>query len=176
MSQTRPGGDLGKANLTVIQAERHCSSLARCVGFTFSCAKPGANCTVVDAASVYSIYFKSISSGNADKAWRTYLKLPSDVAITIDTSLASSHEASPLVLGCHSDSGYTHQPRGFYSQMIVGASFETAINGIVNPAALEASHGAPQPIYWNHLVLGNAIGHARLSNATQFHGESPMPL
>ena len=27
-------------------------------------------------------------------------------------------------LGCHSDSGYTHQARGFYAQLIFGESFE----------------------------------------------------
>ena len=26
--------------------------------------------------------------------------------------------------GCHSDSGFTHQPRGFYAQLIYGESFE----------------------------------------------------
>ena len=175
------GGDLGKENMTTAQAEKHCTSLQDCVGFTFSCAKPGGNCTTVDATSVYPIEFKRISSDNSDSAWWTYLKLPSDVVITIDTSLAASHAASPLVMGCHSDSGYTHQPRGFYSQMVVGASFEAAVNGIVPPiiaaaSTLQAEHGAPQRIYWNNLTTGTAIGHAKLSNATQFHGESSMCL
>ena len=101
------GGDLGTANMTATQAQAHCSSLLDCVGFTFSCAKPGANCTTVGKTDVYKILFKSISSGNTDRAWRTDLKLPSAVAVAIDSSLAASHAASPLVLGCHSDSGYT---------------------------------------------------------------------
>lgn len=35
-----------------------------------------------------------------------------------------THQVSPWLLGCHSDSGYTHQPRGFYAQLIYGAAFE----------------------------------------------------
>ena len=214
--------------MTSAQAKRHCSGLADCVGFTFSCAKPGGNCTLVDAARIYAVYFKSISSGNSDKAWWTYLKLPSAVALAIDASLTASHNASPLVMGCHSDSGcreshttlprcaaflrapapqprpqrrrkhnlpqqahwhnsatcrYTHQVRGFYSQMVVGASFEAALNGqVVPPKAAapdlrgEASSGPRQRIYWNNLTSGSATGGTALSNATQFHGQSSMSL
>ena len=32
--------------------------------------------------------------------------------------------ATMMLQGCHSDSGYTHQPRGFYAQLIYGESFE----------------------------------------------------
>ena len=31
-----------------------------------------------------------------------------------------THTVNPLFMGCHSDSGYTHQPRGFFAQMILG--------------------------------------------------------
>jgi hypothetical protein len=41
-----------------------------------------------------------------------------------------THVISPLVLGCHSDSGYAHAARGFYSQMVVGDSFTA--NGCVH--------------------------------------------
>ena len=33
-------------------------------------------------------------------------------------------QVNPLFNGCHSDSGYTHQPRGLYAQMVLGESFE----------------------------------------------------
>ena len=33
-------------------------------------------------------------------------------------------QINPLFNGCHSDSGFTHQPRGLYAQMILGESFE----------------------------------------------------
>ena len=47
----------------------------------------------------------------------------------------ATHPVSPLYLGCHSDSGFAHQPRGFYAQMVVGESFEQNLEGIcVRPA------------------------------------------
>ena len=36
--------------------------------------------------------------------------------VTIHTDVVT-HEISELAMGCHSDSGYEHQPRGFYAQM-----------------------------------------------------------
>ena len=45
---------------------------------------------------------------------------PVSVSVAVDEV---THQISPLVMGCHSDSGYAHQARGFYSQMIVGDSF-----------------------------------------------------
>ena len=44
--------------------------------------------------------------------------------------------------GCHSDSGYTHQPRGFYAQLIYGESFEgdlpvdITLNNATGPTAM----------------------------------------
>eukprot|EP00662_Eupelagonemidae_sp_cell21_P035945 gene35945-4072_t len=42
---------------------------------------------------------------------------PPPIAVIVHTD-AVVHEISPLTLGCHSDSGYSHQARGFSSQMI----------------------------------------------------------
>lgn len=44
------------------------------------------------------------------------------IELTINTD-AVTHQISPLAMGCHSDSGYAHQARGFYSQLIVGSDF-----------------------------------------------------
>lgn len=44
--------------------------------------------------------------------------------VTIDVGDDRSHRINPHYLGCHSDSGFTHQVRGFSSQMIFGESFE----------------------------------------------------
>eukprot|EP00658_Telonema_sp_P-2_P038649 TRINITY_DN27689_c0_g1_i2.p1 TRINITY_DN27689_c0_g1~~TRINITY_DN27689_c0_g1_i2.p1 ORF type:complete len:676 (-),score=152.23 TRINITY_DN27689_c0_g1_i2:251-2278(-) len=44
--------------------------------------------------------------------------------VTVDID-AVTHQISELAMGCHSDSGYAHQARGFYSQMIVGSSFNS---------------------------------------------------
>ena len=35
-----------------------------------------------------------------------------------------THQVNELFNGCHSDSGYTHQPRGLYAQMVLDESFE----------------------------------------------------
>jgi hypothetical protein len=56
-----------------------------------------------------------------------------DVVVTVDPGKVT-HTPNPLHLGCHSDSGYTHQPRGFYSQLIIGESFES-----VPPAESDAT-------------------------------------
>lgn len=41
------------------------------------------------------------------------------VNISVDTR-RFTHTLNPLHLGCHSDSGFAHTERGFYSQMIFG--------------------------------------------------------
>ena len=56
----------------------------------------------------------------------------SAVNVHVDTS--SEHAVSPLYLGCHSDSGYVHQPRGLHAQMVTGESFEQNIEGVCNPS------------------------------------------
>ena len=60
-----------------------------------------------------------------------------DVTVTIDADKVT-HQINQLYLGCHSDSGYTHQPRGFYSQLIFGESFEET-----PPAAMRRTVSAP---------------------------------
>jgi hypothetical protein len=97
------GGDLGKLNGTIADAEKHCAELDQCVGFTFSCAAPGGSCNMTSADTTYSMYFKSISATNSDLAWWTWLKLPSAVSLRVDA--ASARPANKLVLGCHSDTG-----------------------------------------------------------------------
>jgi hypothetical protein len=49
--------------------------------------------------------------------------VPPPLVFTVDAS-KPNHTINKLYLGCHSDSGYTHQPRGYYSQMIYGEVFE----------------------------------------------------
>lgn len=45
------------------------------------------------------------------------------VTLRVDAA-APTHELNPLHVGCHTDSGYVHQTRGFSSQMVIGESFE----------------------------------------------------
>ena len=50
--------------------------------------------------------------------------------INVNISSAYEHPVSRFYMGCHSDSGYSHQPRGLYSQLILGESFEEDMEGI----------------------------------------------
>ena len=44
-------------------------------------------------------------------------------SISVDAT-RSTHTVEPLYMGCHSDSGFGHQVRGFYSNLLSGESFE----------------------------------------------------
>ena len=46
------------------------------------------------------------------------------VVIHVATDAGPTHALNPLHLGCHSDSGFVHQVRGFHSNYIFGESFE----------------------------------------------------
>lgn len=65
------------------------------------------------------------SGANATQTW-TIAVPPPPPPIGVTLALDNvTHEISPLTLGCHSDTGYSHQARGLYSQMIVGSSFNS---------------------------------------------------
>ena len=44
-------------------------------------------------------------------------------SISVDAT-QPTHTVDPLYMGCHSDSGFGHQVRGFYSNLLSGESFE----------------------------------------------------
>eukprot|EP01047_Picozoa_sp_COSAG01_P053020 COSAG01_NODE_5639_length_4125_cov_16.441288_9_plen_274_part_01 len=73
--------------------------------------------------------------------------------------------ANPLIMGCHSDSGYVVQPFGLESQMVVGESFEGNWTGY---RPLDNRRGALPNITWNRLHDGQA-SFAR-DTAAPFHG------
>jgi hypothetical protein len=50
------------------------------------------------------------------------------VVVTVDAR-SSTHRINPLFMGCHSDSGFGHQVRSFYSNMLYGESFEPGAPG-----------------------------------------------
>ncbi len=175
------GGDLGKLNATIAAAEQHCTALDECVGFTFACAAPGSVCNMTSVDETYSVYFKSVSATNSDLAWWTWLKLPSAVSLSVDA--ATARPANKLIMGCHSDSGYAHQPRSFYSQMVVGGSFEAERLLSDDQDATsqqwtraDDSHGAPQPIYWNNFTSPGGVGEATLDSSVAFHGATSMKI
>ena len=70
--------------------------------------------------------------------------LQTTISAALRTVADSHDERCPPMMpqGCHSDSGYTHQPRGFYAQLIYGESFEgdlpvdTTLNNATGPTAM----------------------------------------
>lgn len=76
--------------------------------------------------------------------------------------------ANKLFMGCHSDSGFTHEPRGFYSQMVFGESFETALPEGGGP--LNASN--PWSMYAG--MSGESV--AVLDGVSFFHGVNSLKL
>jgi hypothetical protein len=54
---------------------------------------------------------------------------PRPETITIDATNVS-HRINPLFMGCHTDPGYTQEPRGWYSQLVYGESFEKGTTSV----------------------------------------------
>jgi len=81
-----------------------------------------------------------------------------------------SWNANPMFMGCHSDSGYTHQPRGFYSQLIFGESFEKTL----------PQHGSGDPSFgnpWTAVGSGDSRTKVALDDTTSFfHGNYSLGL
>ena len=57
-----------------------------------------------------------------------------------------------MYMGCHSDSGYTHQPRGFYSQLVFDESFEGGLwpNTVVSPSTAGSVTADNTVVYQGH--------------------------
>lgn len=50
---------------------------------------------------------------------------PPPPAATVTVHAATpDHKMNPWFMGCHSDPGYTQEPRGWYAQLVYGESFE----------------------------------------------------
>ena len=94
-------------------------------------------------------------------------------ATTINVTFPAAPAAvNPLIMGCHSDSGFGMQPFGFESQMIVGASFEANRSKFV--PLDRGDTGNPLNVSWNHQHDGAAtIG---LDQANPFHGRASMGI
>ena len=76
---------------------------------------------------------------------------------------------NPLVMGCHTDSGFAAEPFGFESQMVVGESFEVRGGAhVVDPSA------PPTNISWNHVFDGAAT--FSFDAATPFHGNASQRI
>ena len=74
-----------------------------------------------------------------------------------------THQMRPFDMGCHSDSGYSHQQRNLYSQMIYGSSFEA-------PFPVGSADGTG----WRDASTGG--GRATLDTTAPFNGQSSQKL
>ena len=81
-------------------------------------------------------------------------------AITINAASVLS-TVNPLVYGCHSDLGYAHAGRGFYSQMVYGEIFEET--------PLKVSS-------WSDVITGTATGGTFLDSALAFNGNPTLSI
>lgn len=81
-------------------------------------------------------------------------------AITVDAGSVIS-TVSPLVYGCHSDLGYAHAGRGFYSQMVYGEIFE--------PTPLKVDS-------WTDVISGTATGGTFLDSTLTFNGNPTLAI
>ena len=80
------------------------------------------------------------------------------------------HRIDPMYMGCHSDSGYTHQPRGLYSQMIFGEVFEFGLwpnkvmSASLSSATIELDHTRPFNTFPSLHVAFKGQGYAGVAN------------
>eukprot|EP01050_Picozoa_sp_SAG11_P016156 SAG11_NODE_2170_length_3724_cov_2.188690_5_plen_321_part_00 len=89
------------------------------------------------------------------------------VALAVDARPAAvTHKLRPLDMGCHSDTGYSHQPMGLHAQRIYGPSFEA-------PAPV---HATTDGTGWVDASSGGGVGGATLDATTAFHGFSSEKL
>jgi hypothetical protein len=84
---------------------------------------------------------------------------PPPATLSVDTS-AVDHRINKLFLGCHSDPGYTQEPRGWYSQLVYGESFEK---------------GTTSVYAWNPITTNGATANVALDPSTTFNPNKPAP-
>lgn len=85
---------------------------------------------------------------------------PPPVLVTVNSDNVT-HDVNPFFLGCHSDSGFVHQARGFYSQMVFGNSFEASL---------------PEGPAWVTVTPKGGSGTAAIDTSRPFHGNASMRL
>lgn len=87
------------------------------------------------------------------------------VSLSIDPTNVT-HQLRKLDMGCHSDTGYSHQPMGLHAQRIYGPSFEA-------PAPV---HADTDGTGWVDVSHGAGLGGAAVDATMAFHGQSSEKL
>lgn len=75
---------------------------------------------LLDVAAISTVASAGAARGSAGA--------PASAVISVDAQ-SSTHRVNPLFMGCHSDSGFGHQVRSFYSNLLFGESFEPGAPG-----------------------------------------------
>ena len=95
--------------------------------------------------------------------------------VTVHTDTVT-HQITPLAMGCHSDTGYEHQARGFYAQMIVPDSMNatsfTATPHWGGNASTDGSFSSAR-VGWNVETSAPSVAFThstKTDEASRFHG------
>eukprot|EP01047_Picozoa_sp_COSAG01_P094621 COSAG01_NODE_25495_length_743_cov_1.007764_1_plen_184_part_00 len=88
-----------------------------------------------------------------------------------------THRLRPLDMGCHSDTGYSHQPRNLYAQKIYGSSFEFDYRPSPGPKRTGAGW-RPDGSGWLSASVGVGNTDARITGDghTALHGQASVNL
>jgi hypothetical protein len=96
---------------------------------------------------------------------RASSKAVATVSLLIDPTNIT-HQLRKLDMGCHSDTGYSHQPMGLHAQRIYGPSFEA-------PAPV---HADTDGTGWVDVSHGTGLGGVTRDGTNSFHGQSSEKL
>jgi hypothetical protein len=111
--------------------------------------------------------YLDVGSTHAQTATWKLITNPNSPSISINANTVT-HTLNKQFMGCHSDSGYVHQPRGLYAQMIFGDCFEEPWNNIVD-SGTTAKIGSDSTVLFNNkasmkIDLTAGSGFAGVSN------------
>jgi len=84
------------------------------------------------SAPAGDVYLTDGPSHTVLATWKPVLYPPPPApSVTVNANNVT-HQMNKYFMGCHSDSGYVQQPRGFYAQMIYGDCFEEQWNTVID--------------------------------------------
>jgi hypothetical protein len=106
------------------------------------------------SSSSYSVLPSTSTSSSSSS------QIPADSVVIVDASRIT-HVIDPLLMGCHSDSGYGHQPYGFTSQLVYNAQHEFGA---------EADGKAAK--YWKQVITTGSAGKTGVDKSTTFYKQN----
>jgi len=85
---------------------------------------------------------------------------PAPATVTIDVASGPDHKMNDWFMGCHTDPGYTQEPRGWYSQLVYGESFE---------------QGTTKVFAWNDITSSNVVATVQLDSNVNVNPNRIVP-